>query len=66
MRDSQNSKRGTLDKMSFTGEKEHVEPTSCRKTGHQMKDRVAIPHSKLRPIIVPVSKNCKDGNREKP
>ena len=35
MRDSQDSKRGTLDEMPNIGERKLVEPTSSRKTGHQ-------------------------------
>ena len=33
MRDSQDSKGGTLDEMPYSGERELVEPTSSRKTG---------------------------------
>jgi hypothetical protein len=62
VRDSQVSKRGNLDEMPYTGERELVEPTSSRKIGHQ----VAIPKSKLWPIVVPVCKNCRDGNGEEP
>jgi hypothetical protein len=62
VRDSQDSKEGTLDEMPYSGEREHVEPTSSRKTGHQMREGVAIPQSKLWPIIVPVWKNCRGGN----
>jgi hypothetical protein len=39
--------RGTLDEMTYTGDRELVEPTSSRKTGHQVRDGVAIPQSKL-------------------
>ena len=42
VRDSQDSKRGTLDEMPYSGEKELVEPTSSRKTGHQVRGGVAI------------------------
>jgi hypothetical protein len=38
VRDSQDSKRGTLDEMPYTGERELVEPTSSRKTGHQVRN----------------------------
>jgi hypothetical protein len=34
MRGSQDSKEGTLDEMLYSGEKELIEPTSSRKTGH--------------------------------
>ena len=47
VRESQDSKRGTLDKIPYSGERELVEPTSSRKTGHQVSDGVAIPQSKL-------------------
>jgi hypothetical protein len=33
--------------MSYTGEREVVKPTSSRKTGHQVRDEVAIAQSKL-------------------
>ena len=36
MRDSQDSKGGTLDEMPYSGERELVESTSSRKTGHQV------------------------------
>jgi hypothetical protein len=47
VRDSQDLKGGTLDKMLYSGEREFVKPSSSRKTGNQMRDRVAIPHAKL-------------------
>lgn len=47
MRDTQASKRGTLDEIHYSGERELVGPISRRKTGHQMKERGAIPQSKL-------------------
>ena len=47
MRDSQDSKRGTLDEVPYFGERELVEPTSSRKTEHQVRDGVVIPQSKL-------------------
>jgi hypothetical protein len=43
MEDSQESKGGTIDEMTYIGEKELLKPTSYRKTGHQVKDGVAIP-----------------------
>ena len=36
MRDSQDSKGGTLDEMPYSGERELVESTSSRKKGHQV------------------------------
>jgi hypothetical protein len=35
-------------------ERELIELTSSRKTGHQMREGISIPQSKLSPIIVPV------------
>jgi hypothetical protein len=43
-----------------------MEPTSSRKTGHQVRVGVAIPQSHLWPIIVSVWKNYRDGNAEEP
>ena len=57
---------GALDEMPGSRERELIEPTSSRKTGHQMGEGISIPQSKLSPIIVPVWKNCKDGNGEEP
>jgi hypothetical protein len=54
VRDSQDSKGAILDEMPYSGERELVEPTSSRKTGHQMREGVVIPQSKLSPIIVPM------------
>jgi hypothetical protein len=45
----------TLDEMTYSGEKELVEFTSRRKTGHQNWSR-----------IVPVWKNCRGKNGEDP
>jgi hypothetical protein len=45
-------------------ERELIEPTSSRKTGHQVRDGVAISH--LWSITVPVWKNYSDGNGEEP
>jgi hypothetical protein len=47
VRDSQYSKGGTFDEMPYNGERKLVEPTSSRKSGHQVGDGVAIPQSKL-------------------
>ena len=52
--------------MPYNGERELVEPTSSRKTGHQVRDGVAILQSKFWPIIVPVWKNYRDGDGEEP
>jgi hypothetical protein len=66
MRDFQDSKGGTLDETPNSMERELTEPTSSRKTGHQVRDWVLIPQSKLCPIIVPVRKSCRDRNGEEP
>jgi hypothetical protein len=43
LKDSQDSKEGTLDEMPDSRARELKEPTSSRKTGHQMREGVAIP-----------------------
>jgi hypothetical protein len=45
--------------------RELIEPTSSRKTWHQMRERGAIPQSELWLLIVPVWKNNGNGNGEK-
>jgi hypothetical protein len=45
---------GTLGEMTFYRQRELLEHTSSRKTGHQVRDGVAIPQSKLRLVFVPV------------
>jgi hypothetical protein len=47
VRDSQDSKGGTLDEKPNSREREPIEPTSYRKTGHQVRNRVPIPQSHL-------------------
>jgi hypothetical protein len=47
VREFQDSKGGTLDEMSYSGERELIEPTSRRNSGHQVRDGVAITQSKL-------------------
>jgi hypothetical protein len=47
VRDYQDSKRGTLDEMPDSRERELIEPTSSRKTDHQVREEVAIPQSKF-------------------
>jgi hypothetical protein len=47
VRDSQDSKGGTLDEMPDSKERELIEPTSSRKTGYQVRGGVAIPQSHL-------------------
>ena len=47
VRDSQDSKGGTLEKIHNSKERELIEHTSSRKTGHQVRDGVAIPQSHL-------------------
>jgi hypothetical protein len=43
VRDSQDSKGGSIDEMPYIEERELVELISSRKTGHQVKYGVAIP-----------------------
>jgi hypothetical protein len=52
--------------VSDSMQRELIEPTCSRKTGHQVREGVVIPQSKLWPIIVPIWKNFKDGNGEVP
>ena len=47
VRDSQDSKGGTQDEMPNSGEREIIESTSIKKTGHQPRDGVAILQSKF-------------------
>jgi hypothetical protein len=47
VRDSQNLKGETLDKMFSSRYRELLKPTSSRKTGHQVRDGVVIPESHL-------------------
>ena len=47
VRDSQDSKGGTLDEVPDSRERELIEPTFSRKTGHQVRDGVAILQSQL-------------------
>jgi hypothetical protein len=54
VRDSQDSKVGTVDEIPDNKGRELIEPTSSRKTGHQMRERGAIPQLQLGHIIVPV------------
>jgi hypothetical protein len=46
-RDSQDAKGKTFDETPDSRERELIEPTSSRKTGHQVRDGVAIPQSHL-------------------
>jgi hypothetical protein len=66
VRDSQDSKGRTLDKMPNSRERGFTETTSISEAGHQGREGDAIPQSKLWPIIVPVWKNCIDVNGEEP
>jgi hypothetical protein len=47
MRDPQDAKEGTLNGMANSRERELIDPTSSRKTGHQVRDGVAITQSHL-------------------
>jgi hypothetical protein len=46
LRDSQDSKGGTLDEMPYSGERELAEPISSRKTGHPVREECDIPQLK--------------------
>ena len=63
VRDSQDLKKGTLDVIPYIGEIELLGHTSSRKT-HQVRNGVAITHSKLWPTFVPIWKNGTYGNGE--
>ena len=43
MRDAKDSKEGTVDEMPYIKERELVDLTLSRKTGHRVRDGVAIP-----------------------
>jgi hypothetical protein len=45
--DSQDSKEGILDEMPDSRDRELLEHTPSRKTGHQVRNGVAIPESQL-------------------
>ena len=47
VRDSQDSKGGTIDETPNSKEREHIEPIYSRKTGLQMRERRAILQSQL-------------------
>ena len=47
VRDFKDSKGETLNDMLENRERELIKSTSSRKTGHQLRDGVAIPQSKL-------------------
>jgi hypothetical protein len=66
VRDSQDSKEATLDEMADCREREFIHYISSRNTGHQARERVAIPQSKFWHIILPVWENCRDGNGKEP
>jgi hypothetical protein len=51
VRVSQDSKGGTLDDMTECRERELIEPTSSKKTGHQLRERGAIPQSHYDPQL---------------
>ena len=64
VRDSQESKGETWNKMPDSKERELIEPTPSRKTGHKVRAGVAIPRSQLWPIIFPAWKKYRDGDGE--
>jgi hypothetical protein len=47
VKDSQDSQGETFDEMLDSRERELIEPTSSRKTGHQMREEGAISLSQL-------------------
>jgi hypothetical protein len=47
VRDFQDPKGGTLDEIPYSREKKIIKTTSSRKTGHQGREGVAMPQSKL-------------------
>jgi hypothetical protein len=47
VRDYQDSKGRTLDEMPHSREREFVEPTFSKKTGYQVRNRVALSQSQL-------------------
>jgi hypothetical protein len=47
VRDSEDSRRGTIDEMPNSGKRELIEFTSSRKTEHQVQGWVAIQQSKI-------------------
>jgi hypothetical protein len=47
VRDSQDSKGGSLEEMPESRERELIEPTSSKKAGHQVREGVAILQSKF-------------------
>ena len=63
VRHTQDSKGGTLDEMTICRERELLEPTFSRKTGHQMRD---IPYSQIIWLRIRFWKNYRDGNGEEP
>jgi hypothetical protein len=65
VRDSQDSKGGTLDKMPNSGERELVEPTSSRKTGHQLEGGCCYPTEKDSDPELSLSKSTTGTKMEK-
>ena len=52
LKDSQDSKGGTLYEMPYSRERELLESTTNRKTKHQVRDGITIPQQKT------VTQNC--------
>jgi hypothetical protein len=65
LRDSQNSEGRTLDKMPYSGDKELVEFTSRRKTGHQVEGCICHPTVKNSDPEFFLSKGTAGTNKEK-
>jgi hypothetical protein len=51
LRSFQESKGGTLDEIPYSREREFIESTSSRKTGHQVWEGVVIPQSYFDPYL---------------
>jgi hypothetical protein len=66
VKDSQDSKRKILDEMFNSGERELVESTSSKKTGHQVEGWGCHPTVKNSDPELSLSKkkNCRDKNGE--
>ena len=65
VKDSQNSKGETLDEMLYSGERELVESTSSRKTGHQVEGWGCHPTVKNSDPELFLSKRTAGTKREK-
>jgi hypothetical protein len=62
VRDSHDSKKGTLDEMPNSGKREFIESTSSRKTGHQVEGWSC--HLAVKSSDPELFLNCRDKNGE--